>query len=437
MKVLLISANTATDPYPVYPLGLSVIMNALREAGHDVDVFDFLRHHAVEPLAAKAAGMQPDLVGISIRNIDNTNAAHELRYLDIVEQIVETIRLACRAPVVLGGSGFSIMPEAILQRVDADYGVVGEGEELILELIRQLESGKPPAEKILHAGTKLVDAGIAGGAYDAELLQYYVNSEGITPIQTKRGCDRHCVYCTYPILEGHCLRPRDPHAVVDDIEALMQNHGVRQVFFVDSVFNDADGCYRQLVEAMHARDVCVPWTAFFSPGREVDDEIVALMQETGLESAEIGADATTDTTLAALRKGFTFADVIAMNDCFRRHEITTTHSFMFAGPDETPETVEQGIENLCSLKETASFIFMGIRILPGTPLWKRAVEEDVIKADDDLLDSVYYFSPALDRDELEKRLTEAFADRRDIIFPPDAINAQLQFLHRMKRLGAG
>lgn len=435
MKILLISANTATDPYAVYPLGLGVIASALQADAHEVSIFDFLQSgESLAALAKKVTSLQPALVGISIRNIDNTNAAHELRYIDVVKQIVDTIREAGNAPIVLGGAGYSIMPGPILEMVGADYGVVGEGEELVRSLVKDLEAGNAPAEKLLHAGTKLIGPGITPAYYEPDLLDQYLNIEGITPIQSKRGCNRQCVYCTYPLLEGHKIRAREAHAVVDDIEHLVSDQGVRQIFFVDSVFNDSDGEYRNLIAEMHQRKINIPWSAFFSPGRELDDDAVAQMKATGLESAEIGGDATTDETLRGLRKGFVWDDVVRTNELFLKHGITTTHSYMFGGPDETPDTVERGIANICSLRETANFVFMGIRILPGTPLWKRAVTDGIITEATDLLESVYYFSPHVDRDWLEARLTEAFADRRDCIFPPDAINTQLQFLHRMKRL---
>ena len=121
------------------------------------------------------------------------------------------------------------------------------------------------------------------------------------------------------------------------------------------------------------------------------------MQETGLKAAEIGADACSDTTLKKLGKSFLFKDIIECNALFAKYNIATAHYFMFGCPGESKETVLEGIKNIKSLEKTVSFIFMGIRILPGTPLAQLAINEGIIKPNQDLLEPVYYTAPGIDR----------------------------------------
>ena len=109
---------------------------------------------------------------------------------------------------------------------------------------------------------------------------------------------------------------------------------------------------------------------------------------------------------------------------------------MFGGPGETPETVAEGIANIKAMRKSAIFVFMGIRILPGTGLEKIALAEGVLAPGQELLTPVYYISPRVDRSWLEKTLTEAFAGMRHVIFPPDAINSTLTFLHSLGCTGA-
>jgi hypothetical protein len=71
-----------------------------------------------------------------------------------------------------------------------------------------------------------------------------------------------------------------------------------------------------------------------------------------------------------------------------------------------------------TLEKCVVFGFSGIRILPNTALHIRAIEEGVIKENDPLLFPVYYYSPRIVPDEMNKILTEAFRKRRDRIFPP-------------------
>ena len=437
MKILLISANVATSPYPIYPIGMSMVAAALKKAGHEVELFDFLQNGcSFERVQEAVQTMNPGLVGISIRNVDNVNLLHEQRYIDHVRQIVQNIKEETDVPVMLGGSGFSVMPEDVLAAVGADYGIVGEGEALLCDFIQGLEKGDLPDEKVLSAPQQLQNEAIPSAHYDSKILKYYLDTSRVISIQTKRGCDKHCIYCSYPSLEGRELRMRNVSEVVDDMEHLI-SQGAGYLFFVDSVFNDSDGNYRKLIAEMVRRKINIPWTAFFTPGGELDDEIVAQMKSTGLHSAEMGADASTDTTLRGLCKDFLWQDVIDCNDLFNRHEVTTAHYYMFGGPGETDETVQEGIENIRNLPHTANFMFMGIRILPNTPLMELARREGLITEDQDILEPVYYISKEIDRDGLEKILTDGFADRVNCVFPPDAMDDRLILLHKMGFSGNG
>ncbi len=438
MKILMISANMARSPYPVYPLGMSMVAAALKQEGHTVELFDFMQSGAsLDTLAAAVLAAAPELIGISIRNIDNVNAAHEERYIDEVAAIVRQVKGITSVPVLLGGSGFSLMPEQVLACVGADYGIVGEGEALACAFVRDYARGMLPDEPVLRAPQQLEHGAIPSAHYDPPLLAYYLESSRMIAIQTKRGCNRHCVYCSYPVLEGRDIRMRDTGAVVDDMEHLMRQDHVDYLFFVDSVFNDSEGRYRELIAEMQRRKIKVPWTAFFSPSGELDDDIVRQMKATGLHAAEIGADAATDATLRGMGKDFLWPDVVACNDRFRRHAVATAHYYMFGGPGETIATVQEGIANICNLPDTANFMFMGIRILPDTPLSIRARKEGLIPEDHNPLETVYYFSPHIERAWLEETLTQGFAGHTHCVFPPDALDMKLQLLHRMGISGSG
>lgn len=432
MKILLISTNWETSPYPVYPIGMGMVAAALKQAGHQVEMFDFLQSGcSFDAVRERVEVVQPDMVGLSLRNIDNVNAVNEHRYVESVQKIVECIRGEVSVPIILGGSAFSIMPEEMLAKVGADYGVVGEGEVLMCGFAEAVASGDLPAERILRAPQQLEKDAIPSAYYDPKMVEYYMDHGKTISIQTKRGCNKHCIYCSYPFLEGSDLRLRTATAVVDDMERLIAKHADGYIFFVDSVFNDSEGNYREIIHEMHRRKISIPWTAFFTPGGELDDEIVALMKTTGLDAAEIGADASTDATLKGIGKDFAWDDVIECNELFLRHEVTTAHYYMFGGPGETPETVMQGIENIRNLRQTANFMFMGIRILPGTSLMTLARQEGLVTDQTDIIDPVYYFAQGIDRDWLEKTLTDGFSDKFNCVFPPDALDDKLHMLHKL------
>ncbi len=435
MKILLISANVAQVPYPVYPLGLGIIAAALEKAGHAVTQFDLLQNNrSMEAVAAAVREADPDIVGISLRNIDNTNLLHEEQYIPCVREIVATVRRESSCRVVLGGSGFSIMPEVILDTVGADYGIVGEGEKLMVDFVAEAAVGRYPETRCVRAAPGLMGGEMPGAVYDRDIMRFYQKSGNLAGVQTKRGCTHHCVYCSYPVLEGAAIRPRAPRDVVADIRRLIDEHNVGYIFFTDSVFNDEAGHFREVVRQMHREGINVPWTAFFRPSG-LDTATVTLMKETGLHAAELGADASNDTALKRLGKCFTFADIARCSDLLVEQGVACAHYYMFGCPGETEALVDEGIANIRSLQGAAVFIFMGIRVLPGTPLAEIARRDGLFSDDKELLESVYYLAPDVDRDWLEQRLTDAFAELDHCVFPPDSMDAKLRFLHSLGHVG--
>ena len=445
MRILLISTNTAASPYPVFPLGCGIIASVLQKAGYEVRLFDvmasigesFSFENAENALSREIRSFRPDIAGISIRNIDNVNILEEESFLAMPKRAVELLKeYSPEIPVIAGGSGFSIMPERILEHIGADYGIAGEGEKIILELVRLIETGGEPDRKILRQNDSgLTGNSIRGADYaspsPAPLTRFYTSAGSILPLQTKRGCLNHCVYCTYPFLEGGTLRSRPAEEVVNEMKLLRDEHGADFVFFTDSVFNDSAGEYLKIIEEIEKQRLDIPWTAFFQPDPELDETAVDRLISAGLHSVELGPDAASDTTLKAMGKHFTFDDVVKCNELFSKKHIAVANYFMMGGPGETEETAAEGVNNIEKLNMSVSFVFLGIRILPGTPLYKLAVRENVITKDTDLLNPVYYFSPALSREWLEKFLDSTLGKMKHCVYPPNSMDAGIQILRKM------
>ena len=176
------------------------------------------------------------------------------------------------------------MPEAILNKIKADYGIVGEGESLMVDFVNNAARGVFPKERCVRGHAKLPGETIPSPYYDASILEFYLKKGNTASVQTKRGCEYRCAYCTYPFLEGNAMRYRRPEAVVDDVQLLAEKYKTKYIFFTDSVFNDKEGRYLDVVREMKKRDIGVSWTAFFRPELFSEDDI-ALMKESGLKAA--------------------------------------------------------------------------------------------------------------------------------------------------------
>jgi hypothetical protein len=128
MKVLLISANTERINMPAPPLGLQLVAAATRRAGHDVTFLDLLSEpEPVRAIQRALAACTPAVIGISVRNIDDQDMRTQRFLLEPVKAVVAECRAGSDAPIVLGGAGYSMFPDAVLDYLGADFGIGGRG----------------------------------------------------------------------------------------------------------------------------------------------------------------------------------------------------------------------------------------------------------------------------------------------------------------------
>ena len=431
-KVFLLSTNVTKEPYPVYPLGMAVIAGALVEGGHQVLQFDFLATgESKDSLVESVRNFGPDVICLSLRNIDNVDSfsMESAWYLAQAKELADIMRANSTAPIVVGGSAFTVMPKPILDYIGIDYGIVGEGERLICDLVDNLVAGREVPRISDGQLAPLTAEQMGSPLYEQNLVDFYQAESGQINIQTKRGCPYQCVYCTYPGIEGNQFRPQGPTAVVDDIEKAQRDYGIDSFFFTDSVFNDPQGHYLQFAEELARRDLGITWTGFFRP-QGLGREEIRLLKRSGLYAVELGTDAASDTTLKGLKKGFTFDDVLAVNDACVAEELPAAHYIMFGGPDETYESVREGLQNVESIAKSVVFAFSGIRILPGTELHNRAITEHLLDAECDLLMPAYYFSPQIEVETMNTMILTTFNKRREWIFPPVEGQKRLEIMRR-------
>ncbi len=429
---LLVSANRMNLPYPVYPIGIAHLIGALRVRGHRAEHVDILASGGFAILEKRLQSRRYDILGVSIRNIDTVDSSNPLELLADITEVVRLLRKHSTAPVVLGGPGFSIMPEQLLDLFQADYGIVGEGEEAFPRLIDRLIAGERPRQRLFAESLK--DFPDCRPIYSTEVTPYYVAHGGMLNVQSKRGCVYGCSYCSYPAIEGKRLRFRDPGAVVDEFQRLRGQAGARYIFFTDSVFNDPDGHYLRIAEELVRVENKMPWCAFFRP-QNLKKDTLRLLKRSGMAAMELGTDAASDPTLAGLNKGFTFAEVVETHQAIVAEAIPCAHFIMFGGPGETRETVRQGIANIEKLRRAVVFAYIGIRILPGTRLYSHALAEKSLAGDADLIRPVFYYSPEVAREFIDDRLRLSFHGKPDRIYPVAEREPVIALLHRLGQVG--
>jgi len=442
MRILLISVNRERMPYPVAPLGLAYIAGALKQAGHEVRAIDLCFSTDIEhDLARIVEDFSPDAIGISLRNLDNLTYPSSLSYLPELEETVAIVRRRTPAPLVIGGSGFSLAPLPLMQRVDLDFGVVGEGEGSMVELVGRLEEGASP-QGIPGVLIKGEDSFIpplplaSFHAPDRSILdnERYLKEGGMANLQTKRGCPFACIYCTYPLLEGKKCRMRAVQEVVQELKELQTGHGADYIYFVDDIFNYPADYTAALCREMIQQEAVVKWTAFVNP-RFLTAELCALMAKAGCQGLELGIDTGSAKMLRAYGKGFETKDIVRASKHCQEAGLPFAVYLLLGGPGEDDATLQESFALMDRLSPTAVIVMVGIRIYADTALQKIAVEEGLLARTDDLLEPRFYISPLIGPERLIEAITEAAMARQGWIVPGLEINISPPLMEGMRKFG--
>jgi radical SAM superfamily enzyme YgiQ (UPF0313 family) len=445
VRILLVSVNREVTPEPVAPLGISYIAGAARAHGHEVALLDLCFARDVEQeIDLAVRRLSPELIGISIRNVDNLTYPASVSYLDEIRVAAAALGRASHVPIVAGGAGFSIFPERLLAELGIEYGVIGEGEETFCLLARSLGKGAhiPRLPNLIRRGesaqgVQRQTAPLNGNGRPArDLLENsrYREMGGMSNLQTKRGCPFRCLYCTYPQIDGASLRLRPPGEVVDEMASLVEEGGVEELFFVDDVFNWPLEHAMDICEEIAARNLRVGWTCFATPlGMSL--KLARAMKRAGCRGVEFGVDSASPSVLRSLGKPFGPEEIRGAARVCREAGLPAAHYLIFGGPGETTRTVAETFAVHDDLGPQAVLAFLGIRVYPGTPLQELAVAQGVIAEGDDLLEPRFYISPGIGAEELTAAVRAQAGARPNWVVPGLGIRSDPGLLTRLRRTG--
>lgn len=409
-RVVLINPNRMKPA--VAPIALDYIADSLDAAGHEVDVLDlcFSDDWALD-VDTYFRTDSPDLVGMTVRNTDDCYFASQDCFIPFFRQVVDRIHALTDAPVVLGGAGLSVAPEAVLKATGAEYAVKGDGERA-LSLLADRRSNPCDIPGLVYWQSGEIRSNPAEWpdvsmlpSHDRRWLDMprYFAEGGQAGIETKRGCDRKCIYCADPIGKGRRQRLRRPSTVVHEIRALL-DQGIDCYHLCDSEFN---------IPLRHALDVCteiiesglgdsIRWYTYASPV-PFTDELAELMVRAGCVGIDFGADSGDDRVLGSLGRDFTCQDVRSTAEICHRHGITFMYDLLIGGPSETRESVAQTIGLMKEIEPHRVGVSVGVRIYNGTELGRMVLRGGLsesnpalygrIADNEDLLYPVYYISP--------------------------------------------
>jgi radical SAM superfamily enzyme YgiQ (UPF0313 family) len=412
VRVLLLSPNRSRITVPPFPLGLAWVVANLDLTQHVVQVWDALFQDDWKgSLRDRLRAFRPDVVGVSVRNVDDQEIRGPHFCLEEVRDMVGICREESTSVLVLGGSGFSVFPAEILRYLGADYGIVGEGERAFPELLHRLAEGYNPVGvpgvlwqrdgRIRGTPHEWIDALDALAPPDRERLDAprYHDTPGTAgvpnaaTVQSKRGCPLQCIYCSTPAIEGRVIRARSPAAVVDEIQRLCAR-GLQRIHFVDSLFTNPAWHARAICEELLSRRLRLEWSCTINPGF-AEPDLLRLMHRAGCTLVTVGNESGCSRSLRALRKGFERSDVERCFSACQREGLRYNAFLLLGGPSEDRASVEESVELLERFRPNQVSVTVGIRLYPGCELTRLAHQEGAIPPDADLLTPTFYLAPAL------------------------------------------
>jgi len=374
MKIVLTRPNYYTHLITP-PLGIGYLSSYLRQQGIETRIVDGLNLGlSADELVRQCA--DADVVGISCLSD---------YYLETV-QLAQALKAAGKT-VVIGGPHATALPVETLAETHADFAVIGEGEVSLCELVRCLEKkgATDGLEGVLaRDGSTFVRRNLIE---DLDLLPFpdwrqmdprtyrkaphggLIKRFPVAPITSTRGCPYACKFCASPTLWNRQIRFRSPQNVVDEIEMLVRDFGVREIHFEDDNLtlkaSHAEAICKLLIE--RRLDIC--WAA--PNGIRVDavtPELLGLMKQSGCYYLAFGIESGNQAILDGVGKKTSLSAIEAAVRLAHDAGILTQGFFIFGLPGETEATVEETVQFAKRIPlDRAQFLLLDV--LPGSELW--------------------------------------------------------------------
>lgn len=390
--------------------GLPVIGTILKQQGYEVQVY--VEHVAppdLDYLLSADAVLFSGLTGAATRTYE----------------LAAEVRRRSRAPLIMGGEHATSFADDALNSMD--YVVRREGDHIIVDLLRALESGQPvdeiPGISFWRGGAKRHNPPGSPPedietSYDLDIIHGYPRQSGlalalgrrqakIICIQSTRGCPYQCSFCVTPRLFGYSYRFRDIDAVVEDIQGKLP-YG-REFLFVDNLFGIHRKRTLELLRRMIALGIGrrAEFTCFCRVEIGQDQELLAAMREAGIRTICLGLESLSDQTLQGIRKQQKLTDIVEAILAIRRSDIKVSGSFIAGSDGDTRASLLETVD-FCIEQGLHSFFYIALWYYPGDPQSPLDLHRQIIPSFDYCTGSfVTHFPARMKPSTLQRTIVEA------------------------------
>ena len=405
------------------PLSMLYIATVLQNAGHDMDFIDgaaererfftLLEHGCdAEVIIASTSTMTVNEDARSLEKICNSSSG-------------------ARPVAIVFGTHPTFLPRETLTRPGIDIAILGDPEDIVLELIEKMALGGESWKSVqgiafrenggvVVNNARPIDRNLDRLPYpnrsllpDHDYFNPVVKHYPYTVAITSRGCSGKCIFCTVPRLYPNIIQSRTAESVLGELELIL-DQGYREVFFRDETFTMFKKRNETLCKEIIRRGWKISWIC---NGRltGIDKPMLALMQEAGCHMIKFGVESGDQDILDAMKKGTTLEDIRRIFRWCNELGLDTHAHVMLGNVGETRETIERTIEFVKELNPSNA-AFGILTPYPGTELFDRVAQirpeiNDGSQCDLEILHTANFFNETfthVDPDELEEWMKIAY-----------------------------
>ena len=305
-------------------------------------------------------------------------------------------KLNSDVPVVWGGIHASLLPEETIQNKWIDIVMKGEGDYAFTELVEAIEGSKEIEKvkgiyykhkgKIKTTGERpLIDN--LDKLYDypyslIDLQKYYsfkIGKSKSISLMTSRGCPFRCAFCYNTVYYKNSWRGMSAERTIDLIKRVVDDYGIRNIFFEDDNFCANIGRFKEIVKKIIQEKIDISWGLLgvrVNTIKAMSDELLKDSVKAGCMNVDVGIESGSERMLKLITKDILIEDILSVNRRLAKYFDKTKYTFIMGMPTETEEELLQSVRFAIRLSKEnphALPLFFTYCAYPGTKLYDLAV----------------------------------------------------------------